>query len=219
VSRVNQTELADILGVNDTTLWEWQKEGMPILELGGSGKPNKYDTAAVVAWIRARDRRTAPKTTRDALAEIELKLKQMDLDERQGLLVPAAEVKPLWDSYVFTAAAFMTGRHSRLAAILEAAPGIEAKRELLKKEDANFLTKLGGDGERMQNEVVALLASLPAEDASAFLRRIAGDDDTQLHLVVPADRQANPTSEAPAAAGTRDADCGESPAIATAANK
>ena len=57
---------------------------------------------------------------------------------------------------------------------IEAAPGIEAKRALLKAEDANFLTKLGVEGERMQSEVDALLATLPAEEASAFLLRIAG---------------------------------------------
>jgi hypothetical protein len=103
----------------------------------------------------------------------------MRRDELRGTLVPAADVKPLWENRVLTAAAFMAGRHSRLAAMIEAAPGIEAKRALLKIEDASFLTKLGVDGERMQAEVEALLATLPHAEASAFLRRVAGDDYDQ----------------------------------------
>ena len=46
-----------------------------------------------------------------------------------------------------TAAAFMAGRHSRFAAMFEAAPsGLEAKREL--PSDAEFLTAFGAEGER-----------------------------------------------------------------------
>ena len=66
---------------------------------------------------------------------------------------------------------------SRLAGILEATIGIEAKREVLKKEDADFLTKLGTDGARMQRELAELLEKVSADEAAAFLRRIATHDN------------------------------------------
>ena len=179
---VNQTQLAELLGVSDVTIWEWQKLGppLPILKQGVRGVANQYDLAAALKWFVAHEvKKLAPKSAREERDAIELELRQLDLAERKRTLIPAAEVKPLWDNRVLTAAAFMAGRHSRLAAMLEAAPGIEAKRELLKQEDANFLTKLGAEGERMQAELDALLARLAAEDASEFLRRIADDDDKQ----------------------------------------
>lgn len=215
---VNQTQLAELLKVSDVTLWEWQKLELPLpmLKHGARGEPNQYDLAAVLEWYIAREVvKRAPKSAREERDAIDLELRQLDLAERKRTMVPAAEVKPLWDSYVLTAAAFMAGRHSRLAAILEAAPGIEAKRALLKESDATFLTKLGGDGERMQNEVEALLATLPAAQASAFLRRVAGADDKPLELAAGIQDQANGA----AVAGARGGDCGGSPAMTTAANK
>jgi len=179
---VNQTQLAELLGVSDVTLWEWQKldPPLPMLKQGVRGEANQYDLAAAIKWYAAHEvLKIGRKSAREERDAIDLEIRQLDLAERKGTMVPAAEVKPLWDNRVLTAAAFMAGRHSRLAAMLEASPGIEAKRALLKKEDANFLTKLGADGERMQAELDALLARLATEDASEFLRRIAGDDTKQ----------------------------------------
>lgn len=180
---VNQTQLAELLGVSDVTIWEWQKlpeKPIPIMKRGDRGEPNQYDLAAVIKWYAAHEvAKCGPKSAREERDAIDLEIRQLDLAERKHTLVPAAEVKPLWNGWALTAAAFMAGRHSRLAAMLEATPGIEAKREMLKKEDANFLNRLGVEGERMQTELDALLARLAAEDASEFLRRIAGDDNKQ----------------------------------------
>lgn len=171
----NKREVAEILGVSERTLSDWQADGMPVVERGARGEENAYDIREIMEWHTARAlRKVAPETQRDRLTRLQADLAELNLAEKNKALVPAAEVRPLWESRVLAAAAFMAGRHSRLAAILEAAPGIEAKRALLKAEDANFLTKLGVEGERMQSEVDALLATLPAEEASAFLLRIAG---------------------------------------------
>jgi hypothetical protein len=178
---VNQTQLAELLKVSDVSIWEWQKlpdKPIPMLKRADRGEANQYDLATVLEWYIAREVvKRAPKSAREERDAIELEIKQLDLAERKHTLVPAAEVRPLWNGWALTAAAFMAGRHSRLAAMLEATPGIEAKRELLKKEDAIFLNRLGVEGERMQAEMDALLARLATEDASEFLRRIAGDDN------------------------------------------
>jgi DNA-binding XRE family transcriptional regulator len=180
--RVNQAELAEILGVSHTTLWNWGKEGIPIDVEGDSGLSHEYDTAKVIAWQIAREVAKAgkPKTVRDQLAEVELELKQLDLGERKEILVPTSEVEPAWKMRVLSSAAFLMGAPSRLAGILEATDGVEAKRQVLKQEFAAFLTKLSGaDGERMQKEVEDLLEKVSGVEAEAFLRRIAGYDDQQ----------------------------------------
>lgn len=175
--RVNQRELSEIMGVSDVMLWEWEKAGMPIVARGDRGAAHEFDTAAVIEWrMELEVQRRTPAKVKEEKERVELELAQLTLGERKGSLVPAAEVDPVWQNRVMSAAAFMHGRHSRLAGILEATPGLEAKREVLKKEDAQFLTKLGVDGDRVQEEFNALLARLAADEAQAFLRRISGDE-------------------------------------------
>ena len=175
---VNKAELEQVLGVSHQTLTEWQEQGLPLKRKGARGEENQYDTAEVIAWYTEREvRKVRTLSPRDEGIALDNRLKALTLAEKERVLVPVAEIEPLWEGWVRTAAAFMAGRHSRFAAMLEAAPGLEAKRELLKASDTEFLTKLGVEGERMQNEVDALLAKLAAEEASAFLRRVAGDDN------------------------------------------
>jgi terminase small subunit / prophage DNA-packing protein len=178
---VNQTELSEIFGVSDVTIWEWQQQGLPVLERGGRGKSNRYDTSEVHGWIVQRELARAGKgeSQRDREARLRGDMIELELAEKRGTLVPADQVGPVWESRVLAAAFYMTSRHSRLAGMLEATPGIEAKRELLKREDADFLTKLGVEGARMQSEVQAVLEKLAAGEAEAFLRRLSGHDEQQ----------------------------------------
>jgi phage terminase Nu1 subunit (DNA packaging protein) len=181
---VNQAELVEILGRDNSTIWEWQKETppLPILERGARGEENKYDTAAVIAWQlnRAEQRAGGAKSRLETeLLEMEVREKRAKEGIREKTLVPVDQVRPVWESRVMTAAAFMQSRHSRLAAILEAAPGLEAKRELLKREDAGFLRKLGVEGDRMQAELEKLLATISPGEVEVFWQRLHGDGSEQ----------------------------------------
>lgn len=173
---VNQTELAEIIGVSDVTLWEWQKEGMPVQEQGVRGTANQYDTKEVIDWCIQRELKRAGKgeTQRDREARLRGDLLEIELAQQRGTMVPSDQVKPIWESRVLVAAAFQMSRASRLAAVLEAAPGIEKKREILKAQDAEFLTKLGVDGEAMQVAVEELLMKVSESEAQEFLQRISG---------------------------------------------
>lgn len=178
---VNQVELAAILGKDPSTVWEWQDQGLPIKRQGAGRAGHEYDTADVIAWLeqRAAARAGKPESGREREARLRGDLMEIELAQKRGALVPADEVRPAWEGRVLAAAFYMTSRHSRLAGMLEATPGIEAKRELLKKEDADFLTKLGVEGERMQAEVDAMLERMAEGEAQAFLRRLTGHDDQQ----------------------------------------
>lgn len=180
--RVNKAELEQILGLSHTTLTEYQEQGLPIEIRGDRGEEHEYDTAKVVEWLIQRALTRAGKNK----SALEIEMLELQVGEarakaalREQTLVPADRVRPIWESRVLAAAFSLTGRHSRLAGILEATPGIEAKRAILKTEDADFLTKLGVDGERMQRVVDEMLEKLSAGEAEAFLRRLASHDDDQ----------------------------------------
>lgn len=177
--KVNQTQLAEILGVSDVTLWEWQKQGLPIAGRGDRGQENSYDTAAVIAWMIEREvRKVSTETQRDRLARLQADVLEIELAEKKNTLVPAAEIEPAWQTRVLSAAAFAHAAPSRWAQELEARPGIEAKRAFLKDELAAFLTHLGVEGERMQAEVEGLLARLSEQEAAAFITRLTAHGAT-----------------------------------------
>jgi len=184
---VNQAELAEMLGKDPSTIWEWQDQGLPIKKPGAGRTGHEYDTAEVVVWMVQRELQRAGKAEKPAEREARLRgdVLELELAEKRGILVPSTEVKPAWDSFAFAAAAYMRSRASHLAGELEAVQGLEAKRALLRKSDAVFLTHLGVDGERMQVEFDALLEKLAAGEAEAFLRRVAGHDN-------PSDSEAAP---------------------------
>lgn len=180
--KVNQTELAEIHGVSDVTIWEWQKDdAFPILQRGERGEANYYDTAAVFEWRVRRALVTAGKaeSQRDREARLRGDMLEIELEKERGVIVSAADVEPVWSQRVMAAAAYMMSRQSRLAGIMEATPGIEAKREILKKEDASFLTKLGINATAMQQDLQDLLNKVSKEEADAFLRRLAAYDEHQ----------------------------------------
>lgn len=49
--KCNKKVLSKILDVSEKTLSEWQKEGLPIFEIGGRGKENTYDIPKVIDWM------------------------------------------------------------------------------------------------------------------------------------------------------------------------
>jgi hypothetical protein len=126
-------------------------------------------------WIEREVRKSSGGSQKDRLARLQGDRIELDLARDRGILIPSDEVKPLWESRVLAAAAFQASRASRLAGILEATPGMAAKRDVLKREDAEFLKKLGVEGERMQAELEKLLEKVSAVEAEAFLKRIGGD--------------------------------------------
>jgi phage terminase Nu1 subunit (DNA packaging protein) len=166
---VNQIELAAIFGVSEVTIWEWQKAGLPALSLGPNA--NQYDTKACIAWYVAREvaRLDDPRTE---LTRLLVQEKKLNIAKQENVLVPVDQVEPIWRERVFAAATFLQAQPSRLAAMLEGAPGIESKREILRHEFTEFLTKLGVDGEEMQRDVLQFMERLSTEDAAELLTRL-----------------------------------------------
>lgn len=178
---VNKAELEEIVGISHTTLTEYQEEGLPVAKRGARGQEHEYDSAEVITWLinRALARAGKAESQRERLARLQADRAEFELEKDRKVHVPTEEVEPVWKTRVLSAAALMLTRQSRLAGLLEATEGVEAKRELLKREDAAFLTRLGANGEQLQAEMEDLLAKVSAFDAEAILRRVAGHDEQQ----------------------------------------
>lgn len=47
---VNRAQLAEIFGVNVSTIDAWVRRGMPISKKSGKGTPSEYDSAICIEW-------------------------------------------------------------------------------------------------------------------------------------------------------------------------
>jgi len=101
---VNQTELAELHGVTDVTLWQWQKEGMPVAKISTRGLPNEYQVPDTIVWRVAREvKKVREESPRDMLYREQTKLVQLQIAEKQGLLVPAADIEQKFERLVVNA--------------------------------------------------------------------------------------------------------------------
>ncbi len=60
---VSQQEMASICGVTAQTVLAWERKGCPVHEKGARGKATLYQTAPVIAWLRAQSVSEAIGTT------------------------------------------------------------------------------------------------------------------------------------------------------------
>ena len=69
---VNKSELAEIFGVSERTLTEWQNDSdLPIKTKGARGQANEYDTEAVITWFAQRElNKVGVEGVRDRLARL-----------------------------------------------------------------------------------------------------------------------------------------------------
>lgn len=162
-----------IIGKSDVTIWEWQKEGLPIERRGENGTANEYDTERVIEWMVQRAvLKVRDESQRDRLTRLQADKLEQELAISNNTLVPVDQVAPIWKSRVLAAAAFLTSQSSRMAAMLESAPGIEGKREVLKIEHASFLSKLGMHGKSVQAEFDAMMKKISEDEAATFMLRL-----------------------------------------------
>lgn len=116
---VNKRELAQIIGVSERTLTEWQREGMPMVVNSGRGSSNQYDTGAVITWRIAREvngaKQESPKDRLDRLRgdQVELELSQLRRE-----LVNIAEIEPALGQYFSDAVALMVSMPDKYAPLI-----------------------------------------------------------------------------------------------------
>jgi len=100
MSTVNQTELADILGVTTMTLLDWQKKGMPYLSREINGGANEYDTAACIKWYVNREiEKNKIESPRDRLDKIRGDREELELRIRLKQVADITTIQPAIDEF------------------------------------------------------------------------------------------------------------------------
>lgn len=148
MAKVNKRELAEIVGVTERTLTNWQDEGMPIELVRARGGENDYDTAGVIAWMIDRAIKSAKlEKPRDRLSELQAQRLEIELAEKRGELVPAIEVGSGWTTMVTEARKEFLDLGIVLAPLLEQLVGIDPKRDLIDETVGEILDRLANAAE------------------------------------------------------------------------
>jgi phage terminase Nu1 subunit (DNA packaging protein) len=140
---VNKNQLADVMGVSERTLSEWQEDGLPIKSVGGRGLENQYETAEVIEWLVQRA--VAGKsvlTPRDRRDLADAQLSELELARESRKVVSIEEVLPLWEAAVLAARTDLLGLGPRLKAAIDARYGIDVEQEMIDAPVRDALQKL-----------------------------------------------------------------------------
>ena len=140
---VNKAALSVLIGISQETLTQWQKSGLPMVYHAGRGGSNQYDTAQVIAWmIERKVGKVRDESQKDRLTRLQGDKVELEIAEKLSQLVPANEVKPAWDAMVASARAYLHPQADRIAQLVEATEGLDAKRDLLAEEFDDILRHL-----------------------------------------------------------------------------
>lgn len=134
---LTRRELAALLDINMMTVTKWERDGLPIAEIGRKGKPSKYLEGDVRAWLDAREKEAdrgdvssvAKAKARQATAQAEL-AEQAYL-ARAGRLLPAEEVERVWSAEVEAVRSAILATYTtqadtvHRAAVLDGVAGVE----------------------------------------------------------------------------------------------
>lgn len=96
---VNARELGRMLGITNATVGDWEARGMPIVKKGSPGIPSQFDSVVCVRWWAENVSGKSDSPPAD-LADAEKReaiaragLREMELQQKRGKLVDAAEVE------------------------------------------------------------------------------------------------------------------------------
>lgn len=142
---VNKRELSEILGISERSLTDWQKDGMPVVELGESrGHENTYDTEACIRWWIAREvARNSGGSSFDKLNDVRYRRELINLRREEGEIVMREDVRPAFRRYVNDVLSVLLGLPDKYAQQLELTESIDGKHQLLQDMIAEMRDVLG----------------------------------------------------------------------------
>lgn len=148
---VNKKQLAEILGVSERTLTDWQKDSsFPIKDEGGRGRQNIYETEVVIDWLIRRET-NKPVSAKERVDITRAELNEITIAERIGELVPAAEVeRDLDDLFAAIRTGQMSGNH-KLKKSIDRAHGIDLDIKVLNDHSREILSHLSGLSPNAEN--------------------------------------------------------------------
>lgn len=123
---VNKRRLAEIMGVSQRTVTDWQNKGMPVRHLADRGHENQYDTAEVIEWrlqqLLAGEKRESGKERLERLQGDRLELELMRGCEE---LVEEHAADAMWEHSVLACRGVILSLPSRVKQVVDAEYGID----------------------------------------------------------------------------------------------
>jgi phage terminase Nu1 subunit (DNA packaging protein) len=94
---VNKVKLSKIVGRTTQAIDKWEKEGMPVVQKSGKGRPNKYDTVEVIDWlINNRAGNIDYNKERARLTKLQADRQEVELQIIEKELLKANDVATEW---------------------------------------------------------------------------------------------------------------------------
>lgn len=150
--RVNKKQLAEIFGISERSFTEYQKDpSFPIVESGGRGSSNVYDTAQVFDWLKSRAEGQGQETAKERLDRLRGDQAELAIAKEIGELVPAELVEQeLTDIAAAIRSAQMFG-NTKLKKDLDVKYAIDLEIEILNDHSREILTHLSEIGGKFAN--------------------------------------------------------------------
>ena len=143
---VNKSELADIVGRSQQQITTWQRNGLPYRK-GTNGGSNQYDTAEVIEWLTTRNigdgKNETPKERKDRL---DGDMRELDIAEKLGVLVPADLVAEVWGRQIVAARQEFVSGLAKLRQAVSSDHGIDIDQNLIDECATNTLAHLAEHG-------------------------------------------------------------------------
>jgi phage terminase Nu1 subunit (DNA packaging protein) len=117
---MGQAAIADLFGVSEVAINEWQDAGMPVVARGQAPKPNEYDSVECIRWLVERERRKVQgESPRDRVFRLQADKLELELAQQRGTMIPSALIEPRMREVMIAAREFLRGEPPRLAVLLE----------------------------------------------------------------------------------------------------
>lgn len=184
--KVNKAQLAEVLGVSEKTLTEWQKETPPLPVLNAAsrrGQANQYESSDVIDWLVEKRLRAAGfESARDALYRIQAEEATLRLAEKRGQLVNLAQLEPELLRQYAAFKATLEARDDKLRDDIETTYGVAIDPELIASHTRDALSELSGsaveaDGRSPAARVAPPNDPQPVEDEGDDAASLPADHD------------------------------------------
>lgn len=149
---LNREELAGFLGVSTTQVDIYLRAGCPVIEKGAGRRPYKINSADALAWLRAREAETRTSAggvekdqAKQRFTQAAAELKELQLAERRGELLPAADVEAVWTDTCARLRSRMMIIPGRAASLVANETDPAAIEGILEEEIRGALSELSGE--------------------------------------------------------------------------
>ena len=151
---VNRSEIAEIFGVDVTTIDRWIRRGCPLQRRGGGGRPHEFNTKAVHEWHVDQAAGDEPAegvisfedARRDKMAA-EAELARLDLEKRRGEIVELDVVAEIVESDYSIVRSRILGLASKVAPRVATCGSAARAQSIIEEEAREVLERLAdGDG-------------------------------------------------------------------------